>query len=215
MSILQSIFGSENDRQIKKWKPLVDKINSLESDIKELANEDFLLKTNSLKERLEKGETLDSILPEAFALVREAAFRIQGTRHYDVQLIGGIALHMGNIAEMRTGEGKTLMATSPAYLNALMGKGVHIVTVNDYLSRRDAVWMGPIFSLLGLSVGVVNSQNTSYIFDPAHRDEQGETDDISSFKVMYEFLRPCTRKEAYNCDITYGTNNEFGFDYPR
>ncbi len=215
MSILQSIFGSENDRQIKKWKPLVDKINALETDIKELANEDFLLKTNSLKERLEKGESLDSLLPEAFALVREAAFRIQGTRHYDVQLIGGISLHMGNIAEMRTGEGKTLMATSPAYLNALTGKGVHIVTVNDYLSRRDAVWMGPIFSLLGLSVGVVNSQNTSYVFDPSHKNEEGETDDISSFKVIYEFLRPCTRKEAYNCDITYGTNNEFGFDFLR
>jgi preprotein translocase subunit SecA len=155
-------------------------------------------------------------LPEAFAIVREVAYRTRSERHYDVQLIGGIALHKGNIAEMRTGEGKTLVATSPAYLNALGEKGVHIVTVNDYLSRRDAVWMGPIFSMLGMTVGVVNSQNTSYIFDPSHQtpEEEGE-DDLSSFKVQYEFLRPCTRREAYRCDITYGTNNEFGFDYLR
>ena len=216
MSILQSIFGSENDRQIKKWKPLVAKINSLESVMKSLSDDDFKAKTEILKDRLAKGESLDDILPEAFALVREAASRVRNERHYDVQIIGGLALHTGNIAEMRTGEGKTLVATSPAYLNALTGKGVHIVTVNDYLSRRDAVWMGPVYAMLGLTVGVVNSQNTSYVFDPSHKTpEENDTEDLSAFKVVYEFLRPCSRKEAYACDITYGTNNEFGFDFLR
>ncbi len=216
MSILKGLFGSANDRTIKKWQPLVAKINALEPSIKELADGDFAIRTNTLKDRLASGEKLDDLLPEAFSLVREAAFRTRNERHYDVQLIGGIALHMGNIAEMRTGEGKTLVATGPAYLNALVGKGVHIVTVNDYLSRRDAVWMGSIFSLLGMTVGVVNSQNTSYIFDPSHQTpEQVGEEDLSSFKVLYEFLRPCSRAEAYACDITYGTNNEFGFDFLR
>ena len=216
MSILKGLLGSANDRTIKKWQPLVAKINALEPSIKELADGDFAIRTNTLKDRLASGEKLDDLLPEAFALVREAAFRTRNERHYDVQLIGGIALHMGNIAEMRTGEGKTLVATGPAYLNALVGKGVHIVTVNDYLSRRDAVWMGSIFSLLGMTVGVVNSQNTSYIFDPSHQTpEQVGEEDLSSFKVLYEFLRPCSRAEAYACDITYGTNNEFGFDFLR
>lgn len=216
MAILKGIFGSENDRIIKKWNPLVVKINSMEQALKSLSDNDFLGKTSELKERLGKGESLDSLLPEAFALVREVASRARNERHYDVQLIGGIALHFGNIAEMRTGEGKTLVATSPAYLNALTGRGVHIVTVNDYLSRRDAVWMGPVFAMLGITVGVVNSQNTSYIYDPSHKNKETEgNDDLSSFKVQYEFLRPCSRKEAYACDITYGTNNEFGFDYLR
>lgn len=216
MSILKGIFGSENDRIIKKWQPLLDKINALESSTKELKDSDFVLRTDALKSKIAAGEKLDNLLPEAFALVREAAHRTRNERHYDVQLIGGIALHMGNIAEMRTGEGKTLVATSPAYLNALTGKGVHIVTVNDYLSRRDAVWMAPIYAMLGLSVGVVNSQNTSFIYDPSHQDKEGlDSDDISSFKVQYEFLRPCSRAEAYACDITYGTNNEFGFDFLR
>lgn len=216
MSILKGIFGSENDRIIKKWQPLLDKINALESSTKELKDSDFVLRTDALKSKIVAGEKLDNLLPEAFALVREAAHRTRNERHYDVQLIGGIALHMGNIAEMRTGEGKTLVATSPAYLNALTGKGVHIVTVNDYLSRRDAVWMAPIYAMLGLSVGVVNSQNTSFIYDPSHQDKEGlDSDDISSFKVQYEFLRPCSRAEAYACDITYGTNNEFGFDFLR
>jgi preprotein translocase subunit SecA len=215
MAILKGLFGTENDRKVKKWRPLVDKINALESGMKELSDSDFALRTTSLKERLTNGEKLDDLLPEAFALVREASFRTQNQRHYDVQLIGGIALHNGSIAEMRTGEGKTLMATSPAYLNALSGKGVHIVTVNDYLSRRDAVWMGPIFSLLGLTVGVVNSQNISYMFDPNHKASEEGVEDLNLFKVQYEFLRPCGRAEAYACDITYGTNNEFGFDFLR
>jgi preprotein translocase subunit SecA len=216
MNIFKSILGTENDRKIKKWQPQVNKINALEETMKALANEDFKAKTDDLKKRLSDGESLNDLLPEAFALVREAASRARNERHYDVQLIGGIVLHEGNIAEMRTGEGKTLVATSPAYLNALTGKGVHIVTVNDYLSRRDAVWMGPVFSMLGMTVGVVNSDNTSYVFDPAHKtaEETGE-EDLSAFKVQYEFLRPCSRKDAYDCDITYGTNNEFGFDYLR
>ncbi len=216
MSILNSIFGDENNRQIKKWKPIINKINELEPEIKKLADSDFISKTQELKVRLTEGKNLDDILPEAFALVREASLRVQGQRHYDVQLIGGLALHSGNIAEMRTGEGKTLMATLPAYLNALTGFGVHIITVNDYLSRRDSVWMGPIFAMLGISVAVVNSENKSYKFDSTHQDkESGPEDDISSFKVQYEFLKPCSRKEAYDADITYGTNNEFGFDFLR
>ena len=217
MAILQGLFGSESDRKVKKWQPIVAKINALESEIKELQDSDFILRTNKLKERLNQGESLDDLLPEAFALVREVANRVRNERHYNVQLIGGIALHHRNIAEMRTGEGKTLVATGPAYLNALTGKGVHIVTVNDYLSRRDAVWMGPVYAMLGLTVGVVNSQNTSYVFDPSHKtpEQEGVGDDISAFRVQYEFLRPCSRREAYECDITYGTNNEFGFDYLR
>lgn len=216
MSIIQNIFASGNDRTINKWKHLVDKINSLEKDTQSLSDEQITEKTIELKERIKQGTPLDDLIPDSFALVREAAFRVRNERHYDVQIVGGIALHKGNIAEMRTGEGKTLVATSPAYLNALSGKGVHIVTVNDYLSRRDAVWMGPIFGLLGMTVGVVNSQNTSYIYDASHQDKETlESDDITSFKVQYEFLRPCSRKEAYGCDITYGTNNEFGFDFLR
>ena len=213
MSILNTIFGDENTKFVKSVKPLINKINSLEQDMKALSDEDFSLKTQEFKDRIKDCESLDAILPEAFALVREASFRTQGQRHYDVQLIGGIVLHRGRIAEMRTGEGKTLVGTLPAYLNALTGEGVHIVTVNDYLARRDAVWNGPIFSLLGLTVGVINSQNTSYLFDNSH--VSNSLDGEESFKVDYEYLRPSTRKESYQASITYGTNNEFGFDYLR
>jgi len=216
MSILKNIIGSESGRLIKKWAPLVDKINALESEMKALDESGFKAKTLELKERLKNGEELDDLLPEAFALIREVSVRVHNERHYDVQLIGGIALHKGNVAEMRTGEGKTLMATLPAFLNSLVGKGVHVVTVNDYLSRRDGVWMGSLFAMLGVSVAVVNSQNTSFIYDPSHQDKEAiEGSDIGAFKVQYEFLRPCTRTEAYAADITYGTNNEFGFDYLR
>lgn len=216
MSIFQSILGNENDRQINKWKPIVNKINALEPEMKGLADSDFVKKTQELKDKLSGGKTLDDVLPEAFAAVREASFRVYGQRHYDVQLFGGIALHNGSIAEMRTGEGKTLMATLPSYLNSLTSLGVHIVTVNDYLSRRDAVWMGPIFAMLGVTVAVVNSENKSYVYDPSHKDKESEDEkENSSFKVQYEFLRPCSRREAYACDITYGTNNEFGFDFLR
>ncbi len=213
MKIFKALFGDENTKFAKASMPMVARINALEKEMEALAENDFFNKTNAFKGRILGGESLDSILPEAFALVREASRRVRGERHYDVQLIGGMALHNGNIAEMRTGEGKTLVATLPAYLNALEGKGVHIITVNDYLSRRDAVWMGPVFSLLGLSVAVVNSLNTSFVYDDKHIS--ADASDTSAFKVQYECLRPCTRSEAYNADITYGTNNEFGFDYLR
>jgi len=215
MNIFENLIGTESERTIKKWKPLVDKINKLEDSTKKLGDESFKIKTEELKERLKKGESLDDILPEAFALVREVSVRTRKERHFDVQLIGGIALHKGNVAEMKTGEGKTLVATLPAYLNALSGEGVHIVTVNDYLSRRDTVNMGVVYSMLGLTVGVINSQNTSFVYDPSHQNKESIDDSIDDFKVQYEYLRPCTRKEAYACDITYGTNNEFGFDYLR
>ena len=171
-------------------------------------------KTAEFRNRLEEGAAIDEILPEAFALVREASLRTLGQRHYDVQLMGGMALHEGKIAEMMTGEGKTLVATLPAYLNAITGKGVHVVTVNDYLSRRDATWMGQIYSFLGLSVGVLN-HDSSYLYDPNHQDKDAERDEIGSFKVIHEFMRPCSKRDAYAADITYGTNNEFGFDYLR
>lgn len=213
---IKSLFGDENTKLIKKYKVLVDKINELEPTVQMLKDSDFALKTIELREKLKEGFTLDDILPEAFALVREVFHRVYNQRHYDVQLLGGIALHKGSIAEMRTGEGKTQVATLSAYLNSLVGKGVHIVTVNDYLSRRDAVWMGPTFAMLGITVAVVNSQNTSFIYDSSHANilENKETD-TSAFMVQYENLRPCSRVEAYSADITYGTNNEFGFDYLR
>ena len=184
--ILKKIMGTKNERELKKLYPIVDKINSLENEIKALTNEQLKNKTVEFKQRIENGESLDSILPETFAVVREAAKRTLNMRHFDCQLIGGIVLHQGKIAEMKTGEGKTLVATLPAYLNALTGKGVHIVTVNDYLAKRDSEWMGTIYKFLGLTVGCI-----------VH-----ELDDEE-------------RKEAYNADITYGTNNEFGFDYLR
>jgi len=200
------------EREVKRLWPVVHKINALEPEIQKLTNEQLRAKTDEFKKRLQDGATLDDILPEAFAVVREAARRTLNMRHFDVQLLGGIVLHQGRIAEMKTGEGKTLVATLPLYLNALLGKGVHLVTVNDYLARRDAVWMGPIYHLLGLSVGVVQGQSAehderggSYIYEPGyvHPDPR------------YLHLREVSRKEAYAADITYGTNHEFAFDYLR
>ncbi len=214
MSFLSSLFKNESSKFISDVKPLVQRINSLEESIAVLKDEDLSNKTNEFKNRLAAGESLDDILPEAFAVVRETSKRILGERHYDVQLIGGIALHRGNIAEMRTGEGKTLVATLPAYLHALTGRGVHVVTVNDYLARRDGAWMGPIFAFLGISLAVVNSQNVSYLYDPEVK-KTSEEEEMSSFKVDYDNLRTVSRKEAYQADITYGTNNEYGFDYLR
>ena len=219
-SFFKGIFGDEGSRVLRGLEPIVAKINVLEKAVKVLPDEAFAVKTGELKKRVADGESLDALLPEAFALAREAARRTLGERHFDVQLLGGAVLHKGNIAEMRTGEGKTLVATLPAYLNALEGKGVHIVTVNDYLSRRDTVWMGQIYNLLGLRVGCIN-HDTSYIYDPLHLPAQAgkeldeKRDEVGAFKVVHEFLRPCTRCEAYEADITYGTNNEFGFDYLR
>jgi preprotein translocase subunit SecA len=165
-------------------------------------------------------KVLEEVLPEAFALVRESARRTLHMMHYRVQVVGGILLHRGHIAEMRTGEGKTLVATLPAYLNALTGRGVHIVTVNDYLSRRDSVWMGQVYDALGLSISVINHQS-SYLYDSTHltqeesKEDDAVRDEVGSYKVVYEYLKPCNRQEAYRADITYGTNNEFGFDYLR
>ncbi len=211
-TFLQGLFDKG---AIKQYEKRVKSINDLEESIAALKDEDFPLQTAELKTRLTEGESLDDILPRAFALVREAAKRTSGKRHYDVQLIGGMVLHGGAIAEMRTGEGKTLVGTLPVYLNALTGRGVHVVTVNDYLARRDATWMGQIYSFLGLSVGVINDQSKSFVYDPTHQELDEERDEEGSFKVVQQFLRPVSRRDAYAADITYGTNSQFGFDYLR
>ncbi len=214
MSLFSNLFGDHSETILSKLTPKVQAINGLEEQIKALTPEALKAKTAEFKVRLQAGESLDDLAAEAFAVVREAARRTLGQRHYDVQLLGGLILHQGAIAEMKTGEGKTLVATLPAYLNALAGRGVHIVTVNDYLARRDAVWMGQIYDYLGLSVSVLNSQ-TSYLYDPNHQDQDASRDTQGSFKVLHQFLRGCNRRDAYAADITYGTNNEFGFDYLR
>ncbi len=209
---LFNIFGTPT----KKYEKIVPHINALEDGLKNLTDQELKDKSLALKTILTGAskELLQKHLPEAFALVRESARRTLNQRHYDVQLIGGMILHDGNIAEMKTGEGKTQMATLPTYLNALTGLGVHVVTVNDYLSRRDAAWMGQIYYLLGISTSVI-TQEQSYIYDPTHvtKEEDKAEDELGSFKVGYEFLRPCTKQEAYAADITYGTNSAFGFDY--
>ncbi len=217
MTVWTKIFGDTHTRFYARTRPVVAKINALEEKYTAFSEQQFSEETEKFKARISQGETLEDILPEAFALVREASVRTIGQCHYDVQLIGGIALHEGKIAEMRTGEGKTLVATLPAYLNALTGKGVHIVTVNDYLASRDAGSMGQIFAFLGLSVGVIKSDRNSFLYDatmeaPVVSEEDLE---VQTFKVQHEKLRPCSRKQAYRADITYGTNNEFGFDYLR
>ena len=202
-NLVSKILGDPNAKEIERLKPIVAQINALEPTYQRMTNEELRAQTDILRGRLQRGETLDDILPDAFALVREAAKRTVGMRHFDVQLMGGIVLHEGKIAEMKTGEGKTLVATLPIYLNALTGKGVHLVTVNDYLARRDAVWMGPIYHLLGLRVGLLQQSNKSYLYEPGYT------------KSEYKHLRPVPRRQAYAADITYGTNHEFGFDYLR
>ena len=186
MKIFDKLFGTHSERELKLIDSTISQIESLRPKMQALSDEELRDKTKEFKQRLSKGATLDDLLPEAFAAVREAALRVLGMEHYRVQLIGGMILHQGRIAEMRTGEGKTLVSTLPAYLNALEGKGVHVVTVNDYLASRDAAWMGKVHEFLGLSVGVVLNSST--------KEE---------------------RRAAYNCDITYITNNELGFDYLR
>ena len=218
MGIFKKILGDANKKSIDKLQPLVDEINNLEDKIKGLSDEELKNKTKEFKEQLKKGEKKeDDILVEAFAVVREAAKRVLGQRHYDVQLIGGITLHKGQIAEMKTGEGKTLAATTAVYLNALSGKGVHVVTVNDYLARRDCDWMGRIYYFLGLSISCVQNQLVSYLFetDVNKNKDEDEEDETMAFKVDMDNLKPISRKEAYQADITYGTNNEYGFDYLR
>jgi len=254
MSLITKIAGDPNKRYLKRIQPTIDEINKLEKKFESFSNNELKAKTEEFKKRSSpsttfgaRKESLDDILPEAFAVVREAAKRTLNQRHFDVQLIGGIVLHQGKIAEMRTGEGKTLAATLPLYLNALTSKGVHLVTVNDYLARRDTVWMGQTYHLLGLSVGCLNHES-SYIYDPSYTQEGGSPksqilnnkqiqnghttpslpkfkiqnsdkdevrDKLGSFKVVEEYLKPCSRKQAYQADILYGTNNEFGFDYLR
>ncbi len=209
--ILRKVFGSRNERLVKRMSKAVVRINELEPQMQGLSDDQLRAKTEEFRDRLNKGEAQDVLLSEAFAVVREVGRRVMDMRHFDVQLIGGMVLNQGKIAEMRTGEGKTLVATLAAYLNALAGKGVHIVTVNDYLARRDAAWMGKIYHFLGLSVGAINSSGglgpdeSSFQFDPSYDGTSGG----------YSQLRPVSRKEAYASDITYGTNNEFGFDYLR
>ena len=185
-AVARKLFGSANDRRIRSYEPRVREINALEKELEVLSDDALRARTDEFKKQVAEGASLDDILVPAFATVREAAKRTLGQRHFDVQLIGGMILHEGKISEMKTGEGKTLVATLPVYLNALAGRGVHVVTVNDYLAKRDAEWMGQIYNFLGLSVGVI-----VHGLD----DEQ--------------------RKKAYDCDITYGTNNEYGFDYLR
>ncbi|MDA1348649.1 MAG: preprotein translocase subunit SecA [Chloroflexi bacterium] len=201
---LAKLIGGSDERVVSKMQPVVDEINGLEPDVRRLSDEELRAKSDELRERLAGDEDLEDLVPEGFATVREAASRALGQRHFDVQLIGGMILHEGKIAEMRTGEGKTLVATLPAYLDALSGRGVHVVTVNDYLARRDAQWMGAIYHMLGLSVGVLQHES-AFLYDPSPVDP----------KESMETLRPVERREAYAADITYGTNNEFGFDYLR
>jgi len=214
MNILKRFFKDESVKLLEVYQKSIDVISSFEDALSNLSDDELKNKTPEFKERLKKGESMDDILPEAFAVVREVSKRTTGLRHYDVQMIGGLTIHNGNIAEMRTGEGKTLVATLPVYLNALEEKGVHVVTVNDYLARRDAVWMGQIYAFLGLSLAVIN-QESSYLYDPGHQEVDEERDEEGSYKVFYEFLNPTTRQEAYKADVTYGTNSEFGFDYLR
>ena len=225
MKIFEKIFGGGQDPYIKEAQEIVLQVNDLETQFEGLGVEELKKKTEELKRQIGENKSADALIPEAFAQVREAAKRTLGQRHFDVQLIGGMMLHRGKISEMKTGEGKTLVATLPAYLNALEGKGVHIITVNDYLAKRDAVWMGQIYHMLGLSVGCI-VHDASYMYDPEYqasenseqiqdskRDEERDT--VGGFRVVESYLRPTGRKEAYAADITYGTNNEFGFDYLR
>jgi len=241
MLILNKIFGDANEKYLKKLQPIVEKINSLEREFEYFSNEQLKKKTEGFREKIKKEPSFlnsNDLLADAFALVREAAKRTLNQRHFDVQLIGGIVLHQGKIAEMKTGEGKTLTATLPLFLNALEGKGCHLVTVNDYLAKRDTVWMGQIYHLLGLSVGCITHE-TAYLYDPEYQkrnskseilnskqiqnenlkfkngERDKERDLVGGFKVIESYLRPVSRKEAYLADITYGTNNEFGFDYLR
>ncbi|MCL6644771.1 MAG: preprotein translocase subunit SecA [Dehalococcoidia bacterium] len=209
LGFLNRILGDSNERELRRLQKFVDEINDLAAETEALSDEELAAKTAEFKERLAEGETLDDLLPEAFAVTREMAARKAGERPYDVQLMGGIVLHEGRIAEMRTGEGKTLTAVAPVYLNALLGRGVHVVTVNDYLARRDAAWYGPVYHALGMSVGVIQNAGISFMYEPGYEPE------AEGPATGYKDLRPATRKEVYQADITYGTNNEFGFDYLR
>src|SRR5256886_4982537 len=207
MSVLKAVFGDPNAREVKRHVQAVAQVNELEPLLSQLSDAELQAKTAEFRARLGGGETLEDLLVEAFAVAREAARRAIGLRPFDVQLVGGIVLHQGVIAEMKTGEGKTLVAVLPLYLNALEGKGAHLVTVNDYLARRDAGWNGPIYYALGMSVAVIGHE-MSLLYDPEFLDETHPDPRL-------QHLRPIPRAEAYQADITYGTNSEFGFDYLR
>jgi len=217
MSIMTKLFGDPNEKEIAKYRKIVERINALEPSVEKLSQDDIRARMTAFRAEIVGGKSLDDILPEVFALVREATKRSLGQRQFDVQLIGGIALHKGVIAEMRTGEGKTLTAVAPIALNALSGKGVHLVTVNDYLARRDTAWMGQVYDYLGLSIGCIQHEG-GFRYDPNFKREpehDEKRDETGSFRVDMDYLRPVPRREAYGADITYGTNNEFGFDYLR
>lgn len=222
VKLFQFLFGDPNKKAVDSLRGQASKVAAFETDVRALSDDALRAKTAAFRERLTKGETVDAIAPEAFAVAREASRRVLGQRPYDVQVMGGLVLHRGGIAEMRTGEGKTLTAVAPLYVNALVGKGAHLVTVNDYLARRDGVWMGRVFHALGLSTGII-THDGGFVYDPAFKVEpmpaagEGEppADTTSVFKVQTEFMRPVGRQSAYAADITYGTNNEFGFDYLR
>ncbi len=203
-NLLSKVIGDPNERELNRLRPLVEQINALEPEFEALSDEELRGKTAEFLGRLQAGESLDGLVVEAFAAVREASKRTTAMRHFDVQLMGGLVLHEGKVAEMRTGEGKTLVATLPLYLNSLEGQGCHLVTVNDYLAKRDTQWMGPIYRLLGLSVGVIQHES-AFLFDPEYLADD----------ERYQYLRPVSRREAYQADVTYGTNHEFGFDYLR
>ncbi|MFA6436754.1 MAG: preprotein translocase subunit SecA [Candidatus Paceibacterota bacterium] len=223
MGILSKIFGDANKKYTDGLRPIIDQVNNFEPELEKLSDVQIKEKSIKLKHSVENGElTVDGALALAFALVREASKRTLKQRHFDEQLMCGIALHRGHVVEMKTGEGKTLAATLAVYLNALTGKGAHVVTVNDYLARRDAVWMGQIYDFLGLTIGCIQQQNQSFLYDSTWKktDKEEEIldekrDELGSFHVVQEFLRPCERRQAYAMDITYGTNNEYGFDYLR
>src|SRR5256714_9343386 len=207
MSVLTKVLGDPNAREVKRHREWVADVNELEPLLEKLTDDELKGKTEEFRERLRQGEGLDDVLVEAFAVAREAARRAIGLRPFDVQLVGGIVLHQGKIAEMKTGEGKTLVAVLPLYLNALEGKGAHLVTVNHYLARRDAGWNAPVYHALGMSVAVIGHE-MSLLYDPDFLDDTHPDPRL-------QHLRPLTRAEAYQADITYGTNSEFGFDYLR
>src|SRR5258708_4847469 len=206
LGVFSKIFDN-NEREIKKIQPIITEINALDEEVRRLKDSDFPKKTAEFKERIAGGESLDLLLPEAFALVREAARRSIGQRHYDVQLMAGMVLASGKVAEQKTGEGKTLSAVPALYLHSLTGKSVHLVTVNDYLARRDAGWMGPVFHMLGVSVSSIIS-GESFLYDPSFTNP-----DVQDSRLTH--LRPVERDEAYKADVVYGINSEFGFDYLR
>ncbi len=214
MGILSRLFGDANKRFLNTLKPQVEAINNLEENYKKLSDQEIKNKSLKLKNKVQKGTKLDHILEEAFALVKEAASRTLNQRHFDVQLMGGIILHKGQVVEMKTGEGKTLTSTLPVYLNALEGKGVHVITVNDYLAKRDAMWMGQIYNFLGLSIGIIQ-HDASFLYDSKYINKEKDVLRDQGISIVEDYLKPVEKKEAYKADITYGTNNEFGFDYLR